>query len=117
MGAAPSEPGPRVRPQRLPSLEPSNPAAGRRRAARVARKALVGAGIVAGAGLAALALQRIGIESIGRAMLAATPVWVLVAFALMCASMLLRSEAWHAILSRGPARTRACAGATPRAAP
>ena len=45
-----------------------------------------------------LALRRLGIESIGRAIVAATPVWVLVAFALMCASMLLRAEAWNAIL-------------------
>jgi phosphatidylinositol alpha-mannosyltransferase len=45
-----------------------------------------------------LALQRLGIESVGRAIVAATPVWVLVAFALMCASMLVRAEAWHAIL-------------------
>jgi phosphatidyl-myo-inositol alpha-mannosyltransferase len=98
IGAIPVEPGPRVPPQRLPSLEPVEPAAGRRRAARAARRVLVGAGVLAGAGLAALALQRIGIESIGRALLAATPVWVLVGFALMCASMLLRAEAWHAIL-------------------
>ena len=31
-------------------------------------------------------------------MLAATPVWVLVSFALMCASMLVRAEAWNAIV-------------------
>ena len=53
---------------------------------------------LAGVGLTALALNRLGIESIGRALLAATPVWVLLAFALMCASMLIRAEAWHAIL-------------------
>ncbi|MGI9094078.1 MAG: lysylphosphatidylglycerol synthase transmembrane domain-containing protein, partial [Thermoleophilaceae bacterium] len=41
---------------------------------------------------------QLGVESIGRAVVAATPVWVLVAFALMCASMLIRAEAWHAIL-------------------
>ena len=45
-----------------------------------------------------LALQTIGIASIGHALIAATPVWVLLAFALMCASMLIRAEAWHAIL-------------------
>ena len=67
---------------------------------------LVAAGMVGGAALAALALQRIGIESIGRAIVAATPVWVLVAFALMCASMLLRAEAWHAILRAALAGTR-----------
>jgi phosphatidylinositol alpha-mannosyltransferase len=59
---------------------------------------LVGAGAVAGTGLTLLALRRLGIESLGRAIVAATPVWVLVAFALMCASMLLRAEAWNAIL-------------------
>ena len=98
VGLVPTEPGPRVPPRRLPSLEPREQASGRRRAGRVARRAFVGAGLLVGVGLAALALQRIGIASIGRAMLAATPVWVLAAFALMCASMLLRSEAWHAIL-------------------
>src|SRR5207248_1448301 len=51
-----------------------------------------------GVGLAALALDRIGIDSIVQALLAATPWWVLVAFALMCASMLARAESWHAIL-------------------
>jgi phosphatidyl-myo-inositol alpha-mannosyltransferase len=97
-GMVSAEPGPRVRPQRLPSLEPKDPAAGRRRLARTARRVLVGAGAVIGVGLTLLALRRLGIESLGRAIVAATPVWVLVAFALMCASMLLRAEAWHAIL-------------------
>ena len=97
-GIAPTEPGPPVRPQRLPSLEPKDSAAGRRRAARVARRVLVGAGAALGVGLTVLALRRLGAESIGRAIVAATPVWVLVAFALMCASMLVRAEAWHAIL-------------------
>ena len=98
-GLRPAAPGARVRPTRLPSLEPKEAVeAGPRRFARVARRALVGVGAVGGIGLAALALQRIGLEPVARAMLAATPVWVLVAFALMCASMLLRAEAWHAIL-------------------
>jgi phosphatidylinositol alpha-mannosyltransferase len=105
-GASPSEPGPRVGPKRLPSLETKTPAAGRRRVARAARRVLVAGGAVAGAGLAALALHRLGIESIGRAVVAATPVWVLVAFALMCASMLVRAEAWHAILRAALPGTR-----------
>ena len=98
-GLRPAAPGARVRPARLPSLEPkeSQPA-GPRRFAGIARKALVGVGAVGGIGLALLALQRIGLEPVGRALLAATPIWVLVAFALMCASMLVRAEAWHAIL-------------------
>jgi phosphatidyl-myo-inositol alpha-mannosyltransferase len=106
LGVTPSEPGPRVGPQRLPSLEPKHPAAGRRRVARAARRVLVTAGGIAGVGLAVLALQRIGIHSIGRAVVAATPVWILVAFALMCASMLARAEAWHAILRAALPGTR-----------
>jgi len=106
LGAVPTEPGPRVGPQRLPSLEPKPDAHRGRKVAHAARRVLIAAGAVAGAGLAALALQRIGIESIGRAIVAATPVWVLVAFALMCASMLLRAEAWHAILRAALPGTR-----------
>ena len=94
VGARPAEPGARTPPERLPSLEPR----GRRQVARRLRRGAVAAGAVAGAALAALALQRIGLEPIGRAIVAATPIWVLVAFGLMCASMLLRAEAWHAIL-------------------
>jgi phosphatidylinositol alpha-mannosyltransferase len=67
---------------------------------------VLAAGAITGAGLAVLALQRLGIESIGRAIVAATPVWVLVAFALMCLSMLVRAEAWHAILKAALPGTR-----------
>ena len=106
-GALPAQPGPRVPPQRLPSLEPKSAApTGPRRAARLARRAVLAAGILVGVGLTALALQRLGVEPIARAMLAATPVWVLAAFALMCSSMLLRAEAWHAILRAALPGTR-----------
>jgi phosphatidylinositol alpha-mannosyltransferase len=98
VGARPAESGPRLRPRRLATLEPKDSPGGRGRAARLARRGAVVAGAVAGIGLTALALERIGLEPIGRSLLAATPMWVLVAFALMCASMLLRAEAWHAIL-------------------
>ncbi|MEA2404262.1 MAG: phosphatidyl-myo-inositol alpha-mannosyltransferase, partial [Thermoleophilaceae bacterium] len=46
----------------------------------------------------ALALNRIGINSIAQSVVAATPVWIFVALALMGTSMLVRAEAWHAIL-------------------
>jgi phosphatidylinositol alpha-mannosyltransferase len=106
VGAKPAEQGPRARPRRLASLEAKESGPGRPRAARSVRRGLVAAGAVAGIALAALALQRIGIESIGRAIVAATPIWVLVAFALMCSSMLLRAEAWHAILRAALPGTR-----------
>jgi phosphatidyl-myo-inositol alpha-mannosyltransferase len=84
--------------RRIPSLEPADPGAGRRRAFRAARRAAVIGCAALGVGLTALALDHIGLKPIGNALLAATPVWVLVAFALMCASMLIRAEAWHAVL-------------------
>ena len=90
--------GPRAPARRIPSLEPADPGAGRRRAFRALRRAAVVGCAALGVGLTALALDHIGLKPIGNALLAATPVWVLVAFALMCASMLIRAEAWHAIL-------------------
>jgi phosphatidylinositol alpha-mannosyltransferase len=96
-GLRPAEPGPRVRPRRLASIEPADGSA-RRRRVRVARKVAVGVGAAAGAGLTALALHRIGLHAIGQALIGAAPTWILVGFALMCLSMLVRAEAWHAIL-------------------
>jgi phosphatidylinositol alpha-mannosyltransferase len=87
-----------TRPQRLPSLEPQPPQRARP-AMRALRRAAMGALAVAGLGLTALALHRLGIQSVGRALVAATPWWVLVSAALMGSSMLLRAEAWHAILT------------------
>ena len=104
-GLRPAETGPPAGPRRIPSIEPEV-GDGRRTVAKVARRALVGAGAAGALGLAALALNRIGLESIGQALLAATWVWVLVAFALMCGSMLLRAEAWHAILRAALPSTR-----------
>ncbi|MBA3301599.1 MAG: flippase-like domain-containing protein, partial [Thermoleophilaceae bacterium] len=65
---------------------------------RVARKAAVIAGAAGAVGLTALALQRLGMHSILSALLAANAGWVVLGFALMCVSMLVRSEAWHAVL-------------------
>jgi phosphatidylinositol alpha-mannosyltransferase len=90
--------GPRVPARRVPALEAPDPDAGRRRAFRAVRRAAVVGCAALGVGLTALALDHIGLKPIGNALLAATPVWVLVAFALMCASMLIRAEAWHAVL-------------------
>ncbi|HEY1594645.1 MAG TPA: lysylphosphatidylglycerol synthase domain-containing protein [Thermoleophilaceae bacterium] len=97
-GVAPASLGPRHPARRLPSLEPVTPAVTRRRVPPLVRKLAGVAAIAAGAGLGWMALQRIGIHRIGDALLAATPTWVLLAFGLMCASMLLRAESWHAVL-------------------
>ncbi|CAA9461521.1 MAG: hypothetical protein AVDCRST_MAG38-118, partial [uncultured Solirubrobacteraceae bacterium] len=60
----------------------------------------IAAGAAGAAVLAAalLALDRVGWEPVTAALLGSSPVWVLVALALMCLSMGLRAVSWHAIL-------------------
>jgi phosphatidylinositol alpha-mannosyltransferase len=92
------------RPRRLPSLEPA-PARRRSPVAVLRRAALVVVALAAVAG-AVLALDRIGVDAILRSLLAATPVWVVAALGVMCASMVLRAFAWHAILRAALPHTR-----------
>jgi phosphatidyl-myo-inositol alpha-mannosyltransferase len=98
LGIRSADLGPRRPARRVPSLEPLEPGAGRRTAVRYVRRGAVAAATLAAAGLGWMALQRIGLDSISKAVMAATPTWVLLAFGLMCASMLLRAESWHAVL-------------------
>ena len=101
IGAVPADGRPRVAACReMPSLEPPPPSSspGARPALRRLRRGLLGIAGLAAAGGALLALERIGLRSIGQALLASSPTWVLVALGLMCASMLLRAVSWHAIL-------------------
>jgi phosphatidylinositol alpha-mannosyltransferase len=105
-GLKPSDGRPRIAPRRVASIEPeARPEEQRSRVGRIARKGLALGGAVAGLGLTYLALQRIGMDQIVQSLVAATPIWVLVACALMCISMLVRAEAWTAILRAAiPAR-------------
>ncbi len=115
-GMAPSDLLPRVPAQRLASLQPApapgsgpregDPAAAPRRMRRL-RRAAVGASSLAGAGLAALALQRVGVARVAASLLASKPGLVAAGLALMCASMFVRALAWHAILSAAPTWRRA----------
>jgi phosphatidyl-myo-inositol alpha-mannosyltransferase len=43
-------------------------------------------------------LQRIGVHNIVRSLVASSPAWVVAGLGVMCASMVLRANAWHAIL-------------------
>jgi phosphatidylinositol alpha-mannosyltransferase len=98
VGAVPADLGPRkpaVR--RLPSLDPEKLAGHNRRRA-ITRKAGIALAGIGAAGLALLALERIGLDKIAASLLRATPIWVLVGLAIMCASMAVRGIAWHAIL-------------------
>src|SRR5829696_3915438 len=95
IGALPADLQPPLRARRLPSPDP---AAAGGRTARTLRRVAVGAAALATAAGGALALERIGLRPIGRALIESQPVWVLAALALMCASMVLRAVSWHAIL-------------------
>jgi phosphatidylinositol alpha-mannosyltransferase len=95
IGALPADRRPRRPARRLESLDPV-PASGG--VWRIARRAAVGAAMAGAAVGTLLALDRIGMRPIAQALVESQPVWVLVGLALMCASMLARAVAWHAIL-------------------
>ena len=108
LGFKPAD-GVRVRARRLPTLEPALAGAASdvsRPGARMARRLAIGAVGLFAAALAVIALQRIGIERIGHALLDAAPPWVLLGLGLMCLSMVLRAGAWHAILRAALPRAR-----------
>jgi phosphatidylinositol alpha-mannosyltransferase len=96
-GLTPSDGRPRVPARRMPSLEPAVPGA-RRPAVTMLRRGAMALAALAGLLLAALALDRIGLSSIGNALFYSSPAWVLAGLALMCSSMVLRALAWHSIL-------------------
>ena len=88
--------GPRRPARRLPSLEPAPSSA--RRMGRVVRRAGIGLGAAGVAAGSFYALNRIGLDPIGRVLGSSSPVWVLVALGLMCLSMGFRAVSWFAIL-------------------
>lgn len=97
---APADGLPAVPARRLQTIEPE-PAGGwtrfrLRRAAR--RTAVLVAGVLA-VGLSAVALHRIGVDSVAASLLRSSPVWVLAAIAVMALSMFMRSVSWHVILA------------------
>lgn len=98
IGTLPADLQPRVRPQRLPSLEPPLPVGARRPAVALLRRvALTAFALLAVLGTV-LAFRRIGVHEITHALLNSSPVWVLVGLGIMCVSMAVRAVAWHAIL-------------------
>jgi phosphatidyl-myo-inositol alpha-mannosyltransferase len=83
--------------RRLPSLQPK-PADGPRPALALLRRGAMVFAALAGLVLGVLALDRIGLQSIGHTLFYSSPVWVLAALGLMCFSMVLRALAWYSIL-------------------
>jgi phosphatidyl-myo-inositol alpha-mannosyltransferase len=95
IGAVPADLEPRLPARRLASLDPLPRSHVPLKLVR--RGAMAAAAVAAGAG-AVLALERIGLDAIGKSLVHSRPVWVLVGLALMCGAMLLRAVSWHAIL-------------------
>jgi phosphatidylinositol alpha-mannosyltransferase len=93
-GLKPADGGPRAPARRLPTLEPGR----RRPILHTLRRGAIALGMLGAIAVALLALRRIGVASIADALLNAAPTWMIVGFGLMCASMMLRAEAWHATL-------------------
>jgi phosphatidylinositol alpha-mannosyltransferase len=107
-GFAPADLLPRVPAQRLPSLAPvAPPLVGRPRRVRTLRRAGLVASSLIGAGLAALALQHVGVTRVAASLLASKPGLLLAGLGLMCAAMFVRAISWHAILVAAPTWRRA----------
>jgi phosphatidylinositol alpha-mannosyltransferase len=102
LGMAPADLLPKIPPRRLPSLEPVPRRSRTRRAIRVGgRLALLGTGAALVA-FALLALQRAGVAKVIASIVSSQPGLVAAGLGLMCASMVVRGLAWHAILSAAP---------------
>jgi phosphatidyl-myo-inositol alpha-mannosyltransferase len=106
-GLAPADRLPRIPAQRLPSLETVSAQAVPPRRLRTLRRAAFVTSWLAGAGLAALALQRVGVGHVATSLVASKPGLLLAGLGLMCAAMFVRALAWHAILVAAPTWRRA----------
>jgi phosphatidylinositol alpha-mannosyltransferase len=100
--------------QRLERLEPEPArAAGR---GRVARRIGLGVAAVVGLGLTAIAAQKIGLDKVVASIVRSDLKWVLIATALMMASLFLRAASWleiaRAALPRARLRRRDVTSAT-----
>ncbi len=107
VGARAADLKPRVPPQRLASLEP--PLTGPQRHSKalgIARRVGLATVSIGGAVLAFLALQKIGLTNIAKALITASPTLVLLGLAIMCGAMALRAVSWHAILKAALPRSR-----------
>lgn len=102
LGLTPADAQPRVPPQRLESLEPAPSASASRRALGIAsRMGAVLLGLLALA-LLLIGLQRIGVAKVLSSLVSSQPGLVAAGLAAMCASMVVRGLAWHAILRVAP---------------
>ncbi len=106
IGAMPADLKPRVRARRLPSLEQVRPRDRRARVLAAVRRTALALVTLVGAGLAVMALQKIGVSNIASALLQSSPTFVLLGLAVMCGAMVSRGFSWHAILRAALPRAR-----------
>ena len=121
-GFAPADLLPRIPAQRLPSLTAplgddvpgrrsvttgTAPISDRSRRLRTLRRLGLAASSLVGVGLAALALQRVGVTRVAASLVASKPGLLIAGLALMCAAMFVRALAWHSILVAAPTWRRA----------
>ena len=101
--------------RRLPALDPA-PAGAVSSRARIARRVGLGVAALLGVGLSVIAANRIGLDSVVQSIVRSDLAWVLVATALMVASLFLRAASWYAIarsaLPKFPLRRRDVTSAT-----
>lgn len=98
-GFAAADLQPRVRAQRLESLERPLTLQDSRRSALAQARRVAMLGVTLGAlALTYMALRKIGIASIGNTLINSSPAYVLLGLATMCLAMVLRGFSWHAIL-------------------
>jgi phosphatidylinositol alpha-mannosyltransferase len=88
--------GPRRPAKRLPSLEPT-PVGPGGAGWRAARRIGLGIAGILGIGLTALAARRIGVDQVAENVIRSDLTWVLIACALMVASLFARAASWVAI--------------------
>lgn len=96
LGFAPADGLPRVPAERLPSPDPAPAQSGSRRR-RIARRAGFAAAALTGVGLTVLAARKIGFGDVVESAVRSNLAWILIAFALMCASMFFRAGAWYLV--------------------
>jgi phosphatidyl-myo-inositol alpha-mannosyltransferase len=101
-GLAPADLLPRIPAQRLASLQAVPARSIPPRRLRTLRRLGLAAASLAGGGLAALVLERVGVARVAASLLASKPGLVAAGLGLMCASMFVRALSWHAILAAAP---------------
>jgi phosphatidylinositol alpha-mannosyltransferase len=114
-GIRPADGNPKRPAERLPSLDPPPAQAGKKGRA-VARRVGLGIAGALGVGLTLLAAQKIGVDNVVESIVRSNLTWVLIACALMAASLFFRAASWYwiarAALPNRPIRRRDVTSAT-----